>query len=136
MNEGILPQTWIRCCFIKTGPIAPFDATDPELTRSALLAIPLSAPSLSFQRKPCCPRRQLANQVAQLFEGTESLWNFGYKLVVYMQDDRITACLDVEDCAREQVAGYCLCQVLGTPFSFRYAISFWFMVGDSIFVDY
>ena len=32
---------------------------------------------------------------------------------MYMQDDRITVCLNVEDCIREQIAGYSLRQVFG-----------------------
>jgi len=32
---------------------------------------------------------------------------------MHMQDDRITAYLDIEDCVREQVACYRLRQVLG-----------------------
>ena len=32
---------------------------------------------------------------------------------MHMQDDPVTARLDIEDCVREQVAGYRLCQVLG-----------------------
>ena len=43
----------------------------------------------------------MAHQIAQLLDRTESFWNFGYELVMYMQDDRITVRLDVEDCVRE-----------------------------------
>jgi len=32
---------------------------------------------------------------------------------MHMQDDPVTARLDIENCVREQVAGYRLCQVLG-----------------------
>ena len=97
---------------MENGPIAPFDVTGPSFTGD-LLAIPLSAPPLGFQRKPGRPRRQTAHQIAQLLDGTESLWNFGYELVVYMQDDRIAVRLDVEDCVREQITGYSLRQILG-----------------------
>ena len=67
----------------------------------SLLAIPLSAPDFSFQRKPIRPRRQLAHQLAQLLDGTEFLWDLGYELVMHMQYDRIAANLDVEDSVRE-----------------------------------
>ena len=63
-------------------------------------AVSLSAPPLSFQRESSCPRRQTAHQITQFIDVAEPLWNFGYELVVYMQDDRITVRLDVEDCVR------------------------------------
>ena len=49
-----------------------------------LLAIALSSPSFSLQRESIRPRRQLAHLFAQLLDGTESLWDLGYKLVVYV----------------------------------------------------
>ena len=49
-----------------------------------LLAIPLSSPSFSLQRKPCRPRRQLAHQLAQLLDGTKSPGNLGYEFVMHM----------------------------------------------------
>ena len=94
------------------GPITLFDATGPSFT-GGLLAIPLSAPAFSFQRKPIRPRRQLAHQVAQPLDGTESFWNFGCEFVMHMQDDGIPVRLNVDDCVRQQIAGYSLCQVLG-----------------------
>ena len=85
----------------------------PIIHTVSSLAIPLSAPSFSFQRKSYCPRRQTAHQVAQLLDGTEPIWNFGNEFVMYMQYDGITARLNIEDCVREQITGYRLCQIFG-----------------------
>ncbi len=55
------------------GPVAPFDATGPAIHTVSLLAVSLSTPSFGFQRKSIRPRRQLAHQLAQLLNGTETI---------------------------------------------------------------